>query len=1605
MSAFLSLVRKNLIIKKRGFIGAILSEILIPALLAGVMYYSITRSSKIPELTSKYPEIKLPTDFVSLDIRVLPLSACQQAIDFQRSHPSLSVFPDLSCSITNEDEFLRLAYDGHISQSATAIVFSDDFSSYKVRNGDPKAEQLSESVYGAQYLAESFLEWRKTQVHAPAGSFLLGTAGSFPMPLSILTGLVSLFFPICLLAPLMQISSSVVGEREKKFRALLFAQGMRFLDWFASWFVTALMFTTLPCLIVSIGLFASRGLPGLDFTILILALILFTMACSGFVLATSSPFQTVRGAVTATQVLLIVFPLFLPSNIFQPFGVMARMITLIVRLEKFDKGATWSNVGKMMSYGDGSSSVLQCFGILVLHVVVWWGLFLIVELLRGGQPRRGARTSKGVGNSKSPLVSAKVAQPMIPTADEEKTVFLRNLTKIYYSGNFIADFILSKISRKEKIRSEGYELSPTNDLQRSTDDETHSSSSSFTALSSVSFPLYSSEIFALLGHNGAGKSTLLNILTGVTSSTLGEVIGATRTGYCAQEDIIWPSLTVKEHLELVAGLRAETNSASTLQLAHDVGLSDKLDAPAFALSGGMKRRLSLAMAFAGDAKLVVLDECTSGLDPYTRRSVWGILKRMRQGRVIVLSTHFLDEAESLSDRVGVMNQGKLVAYGTPDWLKHQYDCGYTVDFDRSGAMESTVTRAADHSEMVETTPSNSIIPRILQLASGSGCTGAAEISESSIRLPFASRPSFPQFFAAVDAQSESLGIKGYSLSAAKLEEVFVKITEGSHPSQPEAAQELSLTSRPWFFMQALCSAYPSLARLRLGTCVLKLFIPAIVIALVLFVTQGAFAVRSPIPAATSIRLSVFTTEDCDSTCVERVMKEAEIPNFEIRSHILNDSNVSHKSLISMVKLAVYQSSIDADLFMAFTRGHTFALVASSRSNSMSSGALHTALRADRVRRSVPSLVLSLVATQAIPMAKREESIQLILSSLAPLAVLATQMGSSVGRLAFSANADSAVCKQMKLSGMSSSAYWVGRFAADYLGQFVIAASAVSLALYYISPIFNSAEMVALLFLFGLAAIPLSYLFSMVCKTPAGTQKFFLVLNGLSACILGLAGTVLRLVAKSQEEFQAASVWVNLVGGFFPGYYLYAGALELVFGQIPMIGLMVDFDVSKHIKGLGLLAIGYTALLLAVEVVAQLRLILSARRAAKIEAAEDVELKDPSVLAEEAKASNGSPLDFSLLIRGVKKTYTSWFSNPVFAVRGISLALKPGERFGLLGLNGAGKTTAVHCAIGSEAADSGRLFVAGNDLAKSLSACRKNIGFCAQSDCLIPELTVRETVRLFARIRGVHKPSETAERLIATLGLSPFAHVQSGRLSGGNKRKLCVAQAVIGDPSVVFLDEASSGMDPLAMRMMWKVIKGLSVGKTPRTVIITTHSMEEAEALSMRLGIMKAGQFLCVGSIAEIRESHGIGWEANLKMREPSAEETQEVVEKLRVAWQSQTGVEYLPMEIPMSFSLAVAQGSKFEGIEEEFGSESTIQTDRFVSWLSQRKMNRVTKQWLNEKLGGEVVEERSNLMRFLIPGRLADVFGQLESGNEDIADFSVTQVSLEQIFNRFAQRS
>lgn len=210
---------------------------------------------------------------------------------------------------------------------------------------------------------------------------------------------------------------------------------------------------------------------------------------------------------------------------------------------------------------------------------------------------------------------------------------------------------------------------------------------------------------------------------------------------------------------------------------------------------------------------------------------------------------------------------------------------------------------------------------------------------------------------------------------------------------------------------------------------------------------------------------------------------------------------------------------------------------------------------------------------------------------------------------------------------------------------------------------------------------------------------------------------------------------------------------------------------------------------------------------------------------------------------------------VVAVNELSLAVRQGELFSLLGVNGAGKTTTIKMLSGLTSPTGGDAFLMGKSIVRENGEVKKIIAVSPQETAVAPGLSVKENLELMCGVHGFskEKKKQKTEELAALFGLNTIFKKKAGKLSGGWQRRVSIAMALISEPEILFLDEPTLGLDVLARSDLWDVIRALK-GKI--TIVLTTHYMEEAEALSDRIAIMKDGRLLICATAGEIKEKAG-----------------------------------------------------------------------------------------------------------------------------------------------------
>ncbi|CAK4076425.1 unnamed protein product, partial [Aphanomyces euteiches] len=402
--------------------------------------------------------------------------------------------------------------------------------------------------------------------------------------------------------------------------------------------------------------------------------------------------------------------------------------------------------------------------------------------------------------------------------------------------------------------------------------------------------------------------------------------------------------------------------------------------------------------------------------------------------------------------------------------------------------------------------------------------------------------------------------------------------------------------------------------------------------------------------------------------------------------------------------------------------------------------------------------------------------------------------------------------QQLVSGVSLPAFWLANFAWD-------------LVLYAVPCLFG----LLAIFLFDItpftgrdcASCPSA---PFAALTPPASQTYIILVNILFESILMTTSVLLDVFDSTKS--------VNK-------YFSISGACLLSSAS----AMLAQGTLEKNTSAFSMDVVGWEVVYLAFEAVLFPLLAIAMDYALSFPKIKAMMTKDPDIVdapypldedvrKEADRIASGAADKDAVVMRNLRKVY----KEGKVGVVDLSLALPKGECFGYLGINGAGKTTTMKILTGDVLPTSGSATLGGFDIMTQQLQVRRLIGYCPQFDALIDLMTVREHLELFAAIKGVPSGQigATVKDKMEQMNLNDFEHKLAGTLSGGNKRKLSVAIAMIGSPPIIFLDEPSTGMDPVSRRFMWDVIAAISTRSKESTILLTTHSMEECEALCTRV---------------------------------------------------------------------------------------------------------------------------------------------------------------------------
>lgn len=1018
------------------------------------------------------------------------------------------------------------------------------------------------------------------------------------------------------------------------------------------------------------------------------------------------------------------------------------------------------------------------------------------------------------------------------------------------------------------------------------------------AANELSFSVTKGQIVALLGANGSGKSTTLDSIAGLNKLTHGSITidGTGGLGIAPQKNVLWDDLSVREHLVIFNRLKSPNAPATKAEiddLIRAVDLWPKRKSLAGTLSGGQKRKLQLGMMLTGGSAVCCVDEVSSGIDPLSRRKLWDILLAERGKRTLILTTHFLDEADLLADDIVILSKGTLRAKGSSVELKDNLGGGYRVHVHKSPELTHT--------------------PDVAGVKKENAFDLVTYVAPSS------------NLAATVIKELEAVGITDYRFSGPTIEDVFLELAEEIRDEEAfhttSKGQELAEKSASEDYDNL--KKTPSQEGLKLMDGQRVGYVKQ---AMILFMKRFTVLKRNWIPYLIAFLLPIIAA-GLTSLYIKNSSPTGCSPAEQASKSDTEDAFSQVEDDQSIIFLFGPASRFSANTLLRLFR----PIFGGSRSGSGAGvealGELKTVDTYDEFsrfieenRKSVTTgiwlgddsqpptvgwvankfITSSLTAQQFLDVIQANTSIATTWSpfdrpfspSTGDALNLVVYMGIALscypGFFAlYPSNERRRFVRGLQYSnGVRPLPLWLAYLLFDF--SIALVAAAIVTALWAgISQVWYHLEYVfIIMFLYGLASTLFAYVVSLFTKSQlstfawasAGQALFFLIYLIAYMCVqtyadadkiddlLRICHFVISAFAPIGSVTRALFVTLNLFSTACDGNQLssnparilgYGGPIiYLIVQSIVLFGLLLWFDSGS--------------------VGSSLRGLFQSRKAAV-----QTSPSDEEVAHELERVTSSGTREDGLRVMHLTKTF-----GKNLAVDNVSFGIKRGEVFALLGPNGAGKSTTISLIRGDlkPSINGGDVFVEDVSVTKNLAGARANLGVCPQIDAL-DQMTVREHLEFYAKVRGIPDVDHNVAQILHAVGLEAFSTRMAHALSGGNKRKLSLGIALMGNPTVVLLDEPSSGLDAASKRIMWKTLAATVPG---RSILLTTHSMEEADALAGRAGIL-ARRMLALGTPDDLRHRFGDALHIHLvssSAPRTSPEEMQGVINWIRTTFPS-----------------------------------------------------------------------------------------------------------------------
>ncbi|XP_023240811.1 ATP-binding cassette sub-family A member 1-like [Centruroides sculpturatus] len=1033
----------------------------------------------------------------------------------------------------------------------------------------------------------------------------------------------------------------------------------------------------------------------------------------------------------------------------------------------------------------------------------------------------------------------------------------------------------------------------------------------------------------------------MSILTGIFKPTSGTILingknivtetskARKNLGLCPQFNIFCSSLNVEENLKFFAGLRNMSLSdikSNVNEILDYLQLQDVRNVMTEKLSEGMKRKLSIGIAVVGGSKLLVLDEPTSGMDPQSRRVIWETILKLRKGRTILLTTHHMEEADALGDRIAIMTEGSIKCFGSSVFLKKKFGTGYHLHVTKSDIcqIDEITKRIKIH------IPEANMVSNFDQ--------------ELIYSLSFSSE-NFPELFKSLENSYSELGITSCGITVTTMEDVFLNIQklEDNAPDTFNCYENGYLSEYQEENINLMCSSKLSGIKLTLQQLksllikrfhytrhnyfllIFQILLPFCLITVLVLIDILFFSKTKDEAIVLDLKTlfgntDAFYIKNSENSIIDvlsdnyKKVLESENANIKQTKNATQYFFERTKDLKHYIKKDLVGASFsgnDSEInITSWYNGINYHLESISF-NLLTSSLLRFVTEDDKSNIEIinhPFNFQTDLETYIKNDFKSKLSSQFLVS-------LALTFLSSVFVIFPHHERISKSKLLQKICGINGFIYWMMNFVWDFI---IVIVSTILLLLPLI--IYNGLQstidvngeaigfMLIILLLYGWASIPFSYLISHLSKSVFTSFIISILFNLFTGTLLGAMALLFHwtdttLISQGQEiaykilklfPVLSSSLILSdiheivmnniLCENFEEGYKIcnkknktqYFRCCSRKVCEDGCLTRNVDWNRELPEFALPLFIEGviFFITLIFIEIALSKLLhecikIFTSIKKSKERESDNISLrKDIDILNEESRVK-ALYLEHEINneVLTVKDLTKNYFGSGC-TVKELTFSVHKNECFGLLGINGAGKTTVFRMLVGDLIPDSGDFYNNRGGLQKNKNKYLPGIGYCPQSNALINHLTGKETLTLFANLRGV-SPQDIdciVNKTLKFCDLKKYANRTTETYSGGTRRKLSVAIALIGLPEIIILDQPTSGVDPKSCHKLWKIL--IMIKKLlGESLLLSSHNMNECEALCDRVAIMTKGEFHCLGTIQHLKNKFGQGYTLVVKMKQ------------------------------------------------------------------------------------------------------------------------------------------